>query len=276
MLADNFVNVINSQNAAICPDSQPIIIIIIITIGSACVVQHYPRFLCTSHQFFPDYGTCLFQYQLNSLGSIQPLLPSQCWKLFKHTSNNCPTRYPFTPWSRECRYRWSALPKDTVSHRSSQDLLIQNRGLQLLHYDVFSCSFMSSRKSVRWHYHLHGHVSHERYTVSIVERWERNLHRPLPQWAWGHQQDWCACYHCAIGPLRCIPRLFPPQIYGIQNSIIYGMKLSIWVPSTEHGHWYRCSGKRCWLWMVRMSSRCTELHALSTYTISGHLLHSHY
>ena len=44
------------------------------------------------------------------------------------TRNHCPTRYPFAPGSRECKYRWSALPQNTAPHRGSRDLSIQSRG----------------------------------------------------------------------------------------------------------------------------------------------------
>ena len=65
--------------------------------------------------FFPGYGTCCsFQYQVYTLRSIQPQLPLWNWKLFMHMSNHCPVRYPCTPGSRECTYRWSVLPKDTA------------------------------------------------------------------------------------------------------------------------------------------------------------------
>ena len=37
--------------------------------------------------------------------------------LFRHTSNHCPTRYPFTPGSRACTCRWSVLPEDTMPHQ---------------------------------------------------------------------------------------------------------------------------------------------------------------
>ena len=70
---------------------------------------------------FPGYRTCSFQYQLNSLGMHTALLPSRRWKLFKHTSNHCPTKYPFTPGSRECTYRWSVLRKNTAPHRGGRD-----------------------------------------------------------------------------------------------------------------------------------------------------------
>ena len=54
------------------------VIMIIIRKG---LTWHHSIFcaLGASHKFFPGYGTCPFQYQLNFLGSIQCLLPSwQC------------------------------------------------------------------------------------------------------------------------------------------------------------------------------------------------------
>ena len=47
--------------------------------------------------FFPGYGTFHSSTKSDSLQSIESLLPSQHWKLFKHTSNLCPSTYPFTP-----------------------------------------------------------------------------------------------------------------------------------------------------------------------------------
>ena len=60
--------------------------------------------------------------QLNSLqGELAALLPSRHWKIFKHTSNHCPSRYPFTLGSRECTNRRSGLPKDTAPQRGRRD-----------------------------------------------------------------------------------------------------------------------------------------------------------
>ena len=42
---------------------------------------------------------------------------------------------------------------------------------------------MSHSVSVRWHRHLPGHASQERYTVSTVKGQELNLHKPPLQWA---------------------------------------------------------------------------------------------
>ena len=61
-----------------------------------------------------------FQCQLNSLGSIQPLIPSRRWKLFKHISNRCPS-HESSPGSRGWTYRRSALPKDTAPPRGNRD-----------------------------------------------------------------------------------------------------------------------------------------------------------
>ena len=92
---------------------------------------------------FPSYGRCSFQYQLNSLASMQPLLPSRCWKLFKHTSNHCPIRYCFTPGMRECTYRWSALPNDTIPHLSgtswSQVTSVSNHAMMPCPRNVMYC-----------------------------------------------------------------------------------------------------------------------------------------
>ena len=44
---------------------------------------------------------------------------------------------------------------------------------------VLSGSFMSHSMLVRRLHHLRGHASRERYTVSIVEGREINLHKPL-------------------------------------------------------------------------------------------------
>ena len=50
-----------------------------------------------------------------------PAATSGSTELFKHTSLHCPTRYPFTPGSRECTYGQSALPRNATSeHNSAQ------------------------------------------------------------------------------------------------------------------------------------------------------------
>ena len=188
----------------------------------------------------PGCGTCSFRYQPNSLGSIQLLLPSRHWKLFKHTSNHCPTRYPFTPGLTECTYRCSAMPKDTAptlrqlrttsktsrssvagrSHRTMTpymyiEYIFRYRDTEGGHCHVclpvhlhnmyeglisiystsnflphtarelviFGGSFISHSVSVRWHRHLPGHASQERYTVSTVKGQEINLHKLPLQWA---------------------------------------------------------------------------------------------
>ena len=67
---------------------------------------------------------------------------------------------------------------------------------------ILSGSFTSHLKLLGRHCHLHGHMSHERYTVSSVDGQEMSLHKPHLQWGFdlGH---WCergTCYHCAISP----------------------------------------------------------------------------
>ena len=46
---------------------------------------------------------------------------------------------------------------------------------------VLSGSFTFHSLSPRWHRHLRGHASHERYMVSKVKGRETNFHKPLPQ-----------------------------------------------------------------------------------------------
>ena len=130
--------------------------------------------------------------------------------IFKHTNNRGPTRCPFTPWSRECTYRWRAMPMDTAPYSSDQDphprpldakswavaITAQRpaciwsiysdigtlRVVTARELVVLGGSFnMSHSKSVRLHCHLCCHSSHKRYTltVSSVEGWEANLHKPI-------------------------------------------------------------------------------------------------
>ena len=49
---------------------------------------------------------------------------------------------------------------------------------------ILSGSFTSHSKSVRWLCHLHGHMSHKRYTVSSVEGQKVNLHKFCPSGNW--------------------------------------------------------------------------------------------
>ena len=51
-------------------------------------------------------------------GEHTTLLSLQHWELLKNTSNHCPTRHTFTHGSRECIYRLSTLPNDTLPHPS--------------------------------------------------------------------------------------------------------------------------------------------------------------
>ena len=105
---------------------------------------------------------------------------------------------------RECTCKWSALSKDSLPHRNNWnphlrplDPMRQSiasmpqppaciwsimfryvgtlRVVTARELVVLSGSFTSCSVSVRWHCDLCGHVTHERYTVSSVEGWERNL-----------------------------------------------------------------------------------------------------
>ena len=71
---------------------------------------------------FPWLWDLLFLVPLKSLGGIQPPLPSLPSGLYKHTTNRCQTAKPFTPGSRECTYKWGALPKETAPHCINSDL----------------------------------------------------------------------------------------------------------------------------------------------------------
>ena len=134
------------------------------------------------------------------------LLPSWHWKLFKHTSSHCPTKYgtQFPPGSRQCTCRLSALPNDTVPHRCGQDPYLRPLDPKLqapttapqcpayiwsMHSGtgtrravparehVLSSSFTSYSKSVRWYHHLHGQDTDTQ--SPRFERWDTNLYKPL-------------------------------------------------------------------------------------------------
>ena len=70
---------------------------------------------------FPSYRTCSFQYQLNSLGSIQPWCHHGAGD-YSYTQAITVQPGTHSLLVRECTYRWSVLPKDTAPHCDSWDL----------------------------------------------------------------------------------------------------------------------------------------------------------
>ena len=61
---------------------------------------------------FPCYWNLSVPVPTQLPGEHTALLPSWSWKLFKHTSNHCPIRFPSTPGWRKCTYRCSAFSWD--------------------------------------------------------------------------------------------------------------------------------------------------------------------
>ena len=88
----------------------------------------------SSTHFLYRTGPWLHPHSAEIFEALAPRLPpSRPWELFRQANNHCPTkqptattflvptRYPFIPGPRECTYRWSALLKDTASHRGNRD-----------------------------------------------------------------------------------------------------------------------------------------------------------
>ena len=90
--------------------------------------RHSPDFT----QSPPGHRTCSFMSQLNTPCSIQPGCNFRRTELVKHTSLQCPTRYPLAPGSRECTCQQSALPRSTTSEPIQRSPLSNPRSLLLV------------------------------------------------------------------------------------------------------------------------------------------------
>ena len=172
-------------------------------------MQHYIRFLSASHQFSLVTGpvhsiTSSTPWGAYSPAAIMALVTIQTHKQSlsnqvpihsqvsrvhiqvkcpaKDIAPNCNSRDPYprpfspkskatvtAPWRPACI--WSILYFRCIGALT----VITARELVVL-----SGSLTSHSMSVRRLHHLRGHASHKGYTVSNVERWEINLHKPLP------------------------------------------------------------------------------------------------
>ena len=152
----------------------------------------------------PGYGTCSFQHQLNSVGSIQPC----CHHVAGNQSGTRAITVQPGPHSlvgRESVHtgkvscpriqRHAAAAETSRSKIAGRSHRATTPCMHMEYYNysdigtlrvvtarklVLSGSFTSHSMSVRQHPHLRDLASHGRYTVSIVEGRETNLHRPLP------------------------------------------------------------------------------------------------
>ena len=159
---------------------------------------------------FPGYRTCSFQYQLNSLGSIQPCCHhgagnysytqavtvqpgthSLLCRELAHTGEvSCPRTapnrsswdpYPRPPFSRKSQVIVTAPWRPACIRSIYFGCIGKLRVVTARELVVISGSFTSHSMSVRRLRHLRGHASHERYRVTTVEGRQRNLHNPLPR-----------------------------------------------------------------------------------------------
>ena len=188
---------------------------------------------------FPGYRTCSFQYQLNSLGSIQPCCHHgagnysntqgitvqsgthsflcrqsahtgevSCPKTEAHSGSRDPYPRPVSPKSQAAgSASWRPACIWSTHFRCIGTLRVVTAG-ELV---VLSGTFTSHPMSVRRLRHLRGHASHDRYTVSNAEGWEIHLHKPLPahdgDWTQGCRVTGAHATICAIAPflwLKCV------------------------------------------------------------------------
>ena len=179
-------------------------------IGCTYIAQHCIRFSMRFTSIFSGYRTCLFRYQLNSLGSIQPCCHHSAGN---YSNTQAITVQPRTHslLGRESLHTGEVSCPRTQHHTTAAETHPQDLSSPMLQIIVtapwrpaciwsiyFRCtgtlrvvtarellilggSFTSQSMLVRWLHHLHGHTSHKRHTVSGIEGQEINLHKPLPR-----------------------------------------------------------------------------------------------
>ena len=120
--------------------------------------------------------------------SLSNQVPIHCWVERVHVQVKCLAQgHRATPWQprpprpRDPKWRVEATAPRRNAYiwriYSDKGTLGMVNGRELV---VLSGSFTSHSMSVR-RCRLRGHASHDRYIVSNVEGWKRNLRKPLPQ-----------------------------------------------------------------------------------------------